>query len=109
IGDQTKYDNWLLGGVDFLILDEENYSLWRDGEPFTSLYEKETVVKLRWIVKIPHTGVWYVIYVNDSIYMKRIDSSIEHSGPNDILIPLVGLIGVAVFLLLGAAKWKQNH
>ncbi|MFX1606702.1 MAG: hypothetical protein ACFFDD_12480, partial [Promethearchaeota archaeon] len=25
-GDQTEYDNWLRGGIDFFIFDEENYS-----------------------------------------------------------------------------------
>lgn len=99
-GDETKYDNWLLGGIDFLILDEDNYDLWVDDSAVTPIFQGHSLVKLTWSIEIPYNGVWYVVYSNDSIFMKQIEGSIIRSGPNDSLIQLIGLIGVASFLAL---------
>jgi hypothetical protein len=107
-GDQTKYDNWLLGGIDFIILDEENYDLWVDGSIATSIFEGLSLVELEWSIEIPRNGVWYVIYSNDSIYMKQIEGRIIRSGPIDILILLIGLVGAASFLTLIVLFWKKK-
>lgn len=109
IGDQTKYDNWLLGGIDFLILDEENYNNWVDGNSTTSIFERETVVKLTWSVEIPKDGLWYVVYINDSIYMKQIEGSIQHHTSSNPIFPLLlfGLVGVATIAILSLV-YKQK-
>ena len=107
-GDETKYDNWLLGGIDFLILDEDNYDLWVDDSVVSPIFEGDSLVKLTWNIEIPSNGVWYVVYSNDSIFMKEIEGSIIRSGPNDILIQLIGLIGVASFLTLLFIYWKKK-
>jgi hypothetical protein len=110
MGDQTKYDNWLLGGIDFLILDEENYNLWAHGNPMTSLFERETVVQLTWSVEIPKTGLWYIIYVNDSIYMKQIEGSIHHYANNEpiALLILIGVAGLATAIIVWLIYKRKN-
>ena len=100
IGDQTKYDNWLLDGVDFLILDAVNYELWKDNRPSSSLFEKKDVVELSWTIEIPSEGNWFIIYYNDSIFMKQIEGSIQHSSLWDLVFisMVVVLIGLATLL-----------
>jgi hypothetical protein len=102
IGDQTKYDNWLLGGIDFLILDEENYNLWVGGNLTTPLFERETVAKLTWSVEIPKDGLWYVVYFNDSIYMKQVEESIQHHTNSNpvILLSFLSIVDVATIFVL---------
>ena len=53
IGDQTKYDNWLLDGIDFLIIDSANYELWINELSTTLLYERKGVFELSWSIEIP--------------------------------------------------------
>jgi hypothetical protein len=93
-GDQTKYDNWLLGGIDFLILDEENFNSWNQGHEVIPSYERKNVVELSWSFSVPSDGEWYVIYINNSIYMKQVEMSIDHSNTSDYSL---GLILVAIF------------
>jgi len=107
-GDQTKYDNWLLGGIDFLILDKVNYDLWVNESVATPLFEGHSLVKLAWSIEIPYNGVWHVVYSNDSIFMKQVEGSIIRSGPNDFLIQLIGLIGAASSLTLLLIYWKKK-
>jgi hypothetical protein len=99
-GDETKYDNWLLEGVDFLILDEDNYNLWIEDSTVTPTFEQKSLFESTWSIEIPHEGIWYVIYSNDSIFLKKIEGSIVRTGPYDMFIPLIGLIGVASILIL---------
>ena len=110
IGDQTKYDNWLLGGIGFLVLDEENYNLWAHGNPATSLFERDAVVQLTWSVEIPKSGLWYVIYFNDSIYMKQIEGSIHHYAKNEslALLVLTGLAGLAATITVCLLYKRKN-
>ena len=107
-GDETKYDNWLLDGVDFLILDEDNYNLWVDDSVASPIFAEYSLVKLTWSVEIPSDGIWYVVYSNDSIFMKQIEGSIIRSGINDIVFQLIGLIGVASLLTLILIYWKKK-
>lgn len=111
IGDQTKYDNWLLGGIDFLILDEANYNLWVDGNSTTPLFERETVVKLTWSVEIPKDGLWYVVYINDSIYMKQVEGSIQHHTNSNPIIPLFlfGFVSVATISILSLVYRQKKE
>ncbi|MGY5855171.1 MAG: hypothetical protein RTS72_01135 [Candidatus Thorarchaeota archaeon] len=99
-GDQTKYDNWLLDGIDFIVLDHENYGLWVVGSNSELILQRVSIIELKWSIEIPHNGVWYVVYSNDSLFMHQIEGSIIHTGPNDTLILLVGLIGIAALLIL---------
>ena len=102
IGDQTKYDNWLLDGIDFLILDAVNYELWMDDLPTTSLYERKGLTELSWSIEIPIGGMWYVVYYNDSIFMKQVEISIQHISPSGFAytIAVVTLLGLAVLLII---------
>ena len=110
IGDQTKYDNWLLGGIDFLIVDAANYDLWLNDLPVTSLYERESVVELKWGVEIPSDGIWYIIYYNDSIFMKRVEGSIQHISPVGFVnsVFMIVLIGIPSILTLIFVLKKKN-
>ncbi len=109
-GDQTKYDNWLLGGIDFLILDELNYDFWMQLEPISSHYERINVIQLKWQFSVPSSGTWYLIYINNTIYMKQIESSITHQGSTDLSLPMVlGLLGLIVVLGLGLAQRTRKR
>lgn len=108
IGDQTKYDNWLLDGIDFLIIDSANYELLIDELSTTSLYERKGVFELSWRVEIPSDGMWYIIYYNDSIFMKQVEGSIQHiSGIGTTFAFVVGLLGIA-FLLTAIFMFKKK-
>jgi len=99
LGDQTKYDNWLLDGIDFIIVDAENYEHWLGDISTTSLFEKKGVAELSWSIKIPSDGTWYIIYNNDSIFMKQVEGSIQlisRSGSSFTFV--VGLLGIASLL-----------
>ena len=107
-GDQTEYDNWLLGGIDFFVFDEENYSLWVEGSSATPLLERPGLQELTWSIEIPYNDVWYVVYSNDNLFMKEIEGSIIRSGPNDLLILLIALVGSAAILSLILFLWKKK-
>ena len=102
IGDQTKYDNWLLGGIDFLILDETNYELWLDDLPSSPLYERTSVIELTWSVEIPSGGIWYIVYFNDSIFMKQVQGNIQHISQRGFTYTLViaSLVCTSALLIL---------
>jgi hypothetical protein len=107
-GDQTEYDLSLLTGIDFLILDEENYDLWIRDESATPIFEMKTLVQLTWSVEVPHEGLWYIVYVNDSIYMKRIEGNIVHPGAGDVWLFLFGIIGAVPILGVAYMFWKKR-
>ena len=107
-GDQTEYDNWLLSGIDFFVIDEENYSLWVEGSSACPLLARLGIEELTWSVKIPYSGDWYVVYSNDSIFMKEIEGSIVRTGIYDQFIPLLVLLGLAIFLSLTLILWKKK-
>ena len=107
-GDETKYDNWLLSGIDFLILDESNYELWIEELPATPIIELLDHEELVWSIEIPHDGLWYVVYFNDSIFMKQLAGSINHAGQNDALFILIGIISVGSLLTITFIYWKKK-
>ena len=107
-GDQTEYDNWLLGGIDFFIFDEENYSSWVEGSSATPLLERPGLQELTWSIEIPYDGVWYVVYSNDTIYIIEIEESIVRSGSYDQFVLVIALVGVAAILTLTLLLWKKK-
>jgi hypothetical protein len=108
-GDQTEYDNWLSGGVDFFVLDEENYSLWVEGLSSIPLLEHPDLQELTWSIEIPYNGVWYVVYSNDTIYIIEIEEIIVHSGIYDQFVLVISLIGLAALLSLTLFIWRKNE
>ncbi len=110
VGDQTKYDNWLLTGIDFLILDAANYDHWISDLSAAPLFEMQTVYELAWNVETPSDGMWYVIYFNDSIFIKQVDGIIYHTTHNDFsfALTLLGLISLA-FLLAHIFKLHRKN
>ncbi len=99
-GDQTEYDNWQLGGIDFFIFDEENYSSWVEGSLAIPVLKHSGIEELTWNIEIPYNDMWYVVYSNDSVFIKEIEVSINHSGQNGPLILLYSLMGLAALLFL---------
>jgi hypothetical protein len=97
-GDQTKYDNWLLGGIDFLIMNETTFDTWKQGIPIFAQYERNSITELSWSFEILSTGKWYVIYVNHSIYIKQIEMSISHTSPSNPTISVI-VISLAIILI----------
>ena len=110
VGDQTKYDNWLLTGIDFLILDALNYDLWINGLSISPLFEMKTIFELAWSVETPSDGLWYVIYFNDSIFIKQIDGTIHLTTQNGFSFALIvfGLISLAFLLALTFKYHRKN-
>ncbi|MFW9769164.1 MAG: hypothetical protein ACFFF9_17290 [Candidatus Thorarchaeota archaeon] len=107
-GDLTEYDNWLRGGIDFFIFDEENYSSWVEGLSATPLVEHLDLQELTWSIEIPYNGVWYVVYSNDTIYIIEIEENIVRSGMYDQFILLFVFVGIAVLLFLTLILWKKK-
>lgn len=109
VGDQTKYDNWLLTGIDFLILNASNYDFWINGLSTSPLFEMRAVYELAWSVETPSDGMWYVIYFNDSIFIKQVDGIIYHTTQNGFSFALVvfGLVSLA-FLLALTFKFRRK-
>ncbi len=107
-GDQTEYDLSLLTGIDFLILDEANYDRWIQDDTATPIFEMKTLVQLTWSIEVPHEGMWYILYVNDTIYMKQIEGSIFHSGSSDVWLLVFGIIGVVPFVGVAYIFWKKR-
>jgi len=110
VGDQTKYDNWLLTGIDFLILDASNYDLWVNGLSASPLFEMKNVYELAWSVETPSDGLWYVIYFNDSIFIKQVDGIIHHTTQNSLSFALIvlGVISLAFLLALTFKSHRKN-
>jgi len=108
-GDQTEYDLSLLTGINFLILDQENYDLWIEDYPSTPIFDMKTLVQLTWSVEIPHDGIWYVVYVNDTVYMKQIEGSINHPDSNNVLLIVFGITGVVASIGIAYIFWKKDR
>ncbi|MHA1964143.1 MAG: hypothetical protein ACXACG_02895 [Candidatus Thorarchaeota archaeon] len=107
-GDQTEYDNWLLGGIDFLVFDEENYSSWVEGSSAIPLLEGSGLEELTWSIEIPYDDVWYVVYSNDSIFIIEIEESIVRSGLYDQFVLVIALVGLVALLSLTLFMWKKK-
>lgn len=87
IGDLKNYDYWLLEGIDFFICSEADFESWEDGGDLSALFELSNVAKLTWSVEIPSTGTWYIVYWNDTVYMKTVKGSFFRES--DAVLPLV--------------------
>lgn len=107
-GDQTEYDNWLLGGIDFFVFDEENYSSWVEGSQAAPLLERSGLEELTWSIEIPYNDVWYVVYSNDSIFMIEIEESIVRTGLYDQFVLVIALVGLAALLSLSLFMWRKK-
>jgi hypothetical protein len=101
MGDQTKYDYWLLGGIDFLIMNETTFDEWNRGIPIDAQYERISITELSWNFEVPAAGKWYVIYVNHSIYIKQIEGDITHTSTSDLALPIIIISLAATLVLLG--------
>ncbi len=108
IGDQTKYDNWLSGGIDFLIMNEETFYSWSQGLSIDAGYERKGIAELTWSYDVPSTGKWYVVYFNDSIYIKRIEGSVSLASPSNPTVPLILLASVSALALAGLYVAKKK-
>jgi hypothetical protein len=107
-GDQTKYDNWLLGGITFLILDEENFDFWAQGNSVVAYYERENIVELSWSFHVPSNGKWYVVYINDSVYTKQIELNINHTRVFEFDPMVIILVTAAISAALGLYVIKRK-
>lgn len=107
-GDQTEYDLSLLTGIDFLILDEANYDRWIQDELVSPIFEMRTLAELTWSIEIPSEGLWYIVYVNDSVYMKQIEGSIVHLGSSDVWLLAFGIACVVPFVGIAYTFWKKR-
>jgi len=87
-GDEQKYDNWIFVGIEFYILNHSNYVLFSDSNAFNSDYSKSNVMELSWSFIVESNDTWYVVYYNNSIYLKTIEGTINHTNdsqpPSDL-------------------------
>jgi hypothetical protein len=105
IGDEQKYDDWSLEGIQFLILDESNYSLFIESEAFETAFITNDVVSLSWTFEVPRDGTWFIIYDNNTIYLMNIVGSFGLVGESSILMIIVlfvlgglGSLGIAFMI-----------
>jgi hypothetical protein len=68
----------------------------------------KTLVQLTWSFEVPHEGFWYIVYVNDSIYMKRIEGSIVHPSSGDVWLLAFGVVGVVPIVGIAYIFWKKR-
>ena len=105
VGDEQKYDDWSLEGIEFYILDAGNYSLFNEREPFETAYVRNNVLSLSWTFEIPSDGVWYIVYDNRSIYLMEIDGSANRTDDSNFMIALIlitlgGISALGVILVI---------
>ena len=103
-GDERKYDLWLGwgNGVDFFVFDQDNYDNWLLGEDAVSGFEKTDVISLSWSITIEESGLWHIIYFNDSpTYIKTVRGSFQHSSSIDQLLVFLMLIVGGFFVATG--------
>ena len=112
IGDEQKYDDWSVEGIQLYILDEDNYSLFMEGDSFETHYERNDVINLSWIFNIPGDGKWYIIYYNDSIYMMNIDGTLNLTRESNNLVILtlvvIGGLGSLGMILIVKRKYESH-
>ena len=103
IGDETRYEYWLLEGIDFFICNAASYEAWVDGNEADYLFIRENVSELDWSVDIPSSGEWYIVYWNDTIFMKSLEGNFYRDS--DLSTPIVAatlVVGaIGLILLLG--------
>ena len=103
IGDETRYEYWLLEGIDFFICNAASYESWVDGNETNPLFIRENVSELDWSVDIPSSGEWYIVYWNDTIFMKSLEGNFYRDS--DLSTPIVAVTlvvgGIGLILLLG--------
>ncbi len=93
-GDEKKYDDWSLEGIQFYILDNVNYSLFVEGQTFVAAFARNNVLSLRWTFEVPSKGVWYIVYYNDSIYIMTINGTLDRTDAiNSFVVLTLVIIG----------------
>lgn len=105
IGDEQKYDDWSLEGIQFYIFDEGNYSLFVEDNAFKASFVRNDVLSLTWTFEVPSDGIWYIVYDNITIYLMNIDGSINYPHISDALVVIVlgifgGLVSLGLVLLI---------
>ncbi|RDE12291.1 MAG: hypothetical protein C4K47_08385 [Candidatus Thorarchaeota archaeon] len=76
-GDQTKYDIWLIQGVNVLVCNQTNYSLWLSGKEPAAIVRGDHVSSFSWRTEVPGAGLWYIICYSDSIFRKHLEVSVN--------------------------------
>ena len=81
-----------------MILNATNYELWINDQSVNYLYERKNVFELSWSVDVPSAGIWYIIFNNDSIFMKQVVFNIHHISQSSFIQTTI----VATFVCLSA-------
>jgi hypothetical protein len=91
-GDEQKYDNWIIEGIEFYILNYSNYVLFSESNAFNA-----------------DNGTWFVIHYNNSIYMKTIEGTIHHTYDSEpsFLIVALGLLGLVCLLSIAIFRKRK--
>jgi hypothetical protein len=109
-GDEKKYDNWILEGVQFFIVDNSNFVLLEEREEFHAEYSVSNAIEITWTFDVQNEGKWFIVYFNDSIYMKTIVGTINRATNDEtsyLLIILV-LTGMTVAATLGFIRKMKS-
>lgn len=110
-GDQRKYDLWLGWGegVDFYIFNNTDFDAWTNETSSTAFFSHTDVTELVWAVTLPSSGVWYVVYRNDSpVYGKEVKGAMAHESPLSALIYILLLLGIVSVLVISAAVYRRT-
>ena len=110
--------------IDFLILDEENYQLYRNGNDYQAFVNEDDLESGTFSRSIPADGVYHVVFDNNDdlffepeeevkyrfvIYTTRTDESIDHTMGLLLLLPSITLMGVGVFGLWSLRKNDKDY
>jgi len=64
-----SFDVYSGGGIDFCILDQDNYDLWESGYSATAYEINYNVGSLDWYFIVPYDAWWYILYDNTDDYL----------------------------------------
>ena len=110
-------------GVDFYIMDEENYDLYVDDQSCYAEVIRESVGAISLTFTVPSSGEWHLVFYNDDwLFQRHIEGTVTIlastiSSPSSLIgavvvlaILLIGLgIGIACCKKLGAQDKKQDQ
>jgi hypothetical protein len=113
-GDQTKYDIWLIEGVNILVCNQTNYELWLSGKEATAVVRGNHVSSFSWRTELPLGGRWYVICYSDSIFRKHLEVSVNQVAALTpvglvLITSAAAIFALAITLFLRFIRLQSAH
>jgi hypothetical protein len=110
-GDQRKYDLWLGWGegIDFYIFNNIDFDAWTNETSSIAFFSRSDVTELDWMVTLPSTGDWYIVYRNDSpVYGKEVKGAITLENPVFTVLYMLLLLGIVTALIVVPLVYRRK-